>query len=84
MGIFLCDSGTHEYTFSLTNVLMCKETGYENKMDEYTFSLTNVLMCKETGYENKMDEYTFRLTNVLMCKKQDMKIKWMNTRLLQD
>jgi hypothetical protein len=53
-------------------------------MDEYTFSLTNVLMCKETGYENKMDEYTFRLTNVLMCKKQDMKIKWMNTRLLQD
>jgi hypothetical protein len=45
---------------------MCKETGYENKMDEYTFSLTNVLMCKETGYENKMDEYALSLTNVLM------------------
>jgi hypothetical protein len=29
-----------EYTFSLINVLICKETGYENKMDEYTFRLT--------------------------------------------
>jgi hypothetical protein len=38
---------------------MCKETGYENKVDEYTFNLTNVLMCKETGYENKMDEFPY-------------------------
>ena len=54
--VCLCDSGTGEYTFSL-NVLMCKESGYENKMDEYTLSLKYASTCnyKETGNKNEMD-----------------------------